>query len=1533
MLRKLRRSIASFAVVAIIASLSVASAVSAFSDVSESDWYYTNVQDLVDAGVIDGTKDKFNGGANLNRAEAAKIAVLAAGVAEEDLVNPETPSFSDVPKSLWAYKYIETAKSLGYVSGDAGKSTFRPGANVNRAEYAKMMGLALELEENTDGGPHFSDVKAADWFYGYVETAYNWSVVNGYEGGMFKPAAAINRAEMSKMTVAAMDPTERVAVTPAPGVDCTATPTAEGCVVVPPSAAGDVTIAVSGAQGEATLTKGSVGTSVLTFSVSAGVDTTVNSLKFTRTGVGLSTDYSNAYIYDGATRLKSGKSLASDTNSVEFTNLGIALKKGESKVLTLKVDVYASAGTGDVNYMNVLAAGDVGVTGGTVKGVFPVTGAKITIGSQAIGTSVVENSSSVSKPVLGQSAAKLANLKVTAGVNDIDVNALTLTQNGSFANTGIKNLLLKYAGDTVATAAMMTGEKAVFTFAKPFSISKNQNRTFELYGDLSGGKTSDTIRFYLEETTDMTILDKQYTQNSAVTNSFGSTAAYCVGAASNTCPTAGSLQGGAVTLSDQGPAATNVSRNSTGKTLFAFNLTSSRNVTLKDYYLTMEQTSWDGSTAVKLASTTITAGAASAAGAITGLTLASATGAAVNDVIKLVSDDGTRFVRIATESLGTYTGTVIETISISGAVTYGATGLGANAALQDDTAKTAIEVYDNHLKTYMKNVKLVDLDSNNTLASSANSDFVMTLSDDFDITAGQTRHLAVKADLDTALVAANAFKAGVDFTAASTIKDNDANQYIAVSDVVAGNTVGKVMTVQAASLTVTRASTPVSTTVVKGVQNVDVLGLSMAASSSADVKVTQLTVRLLGDDDGTFDSGEGDTAANSLIDSVSLYVDGSVTPLAGPKALSLVGTIGSDGGYYSATFDSMSYVVKAGTTPKLVVKANVKNTISATRYLAATVTAGASGDIVAQDLDGNVLTVALTTDGSVNDNDGNATANDDTTPPVILTLATSGSLAASVEGSPSSALVVAGTTNVTFAKYKFNAVNESYVIDKLSVIGDTSGTFGTASAAADNNIVRVGLQYTNKAGVVTTAFSNLSSGTANFSGLEIYVPKDGNAYVTLIADMNTIAGGATSGATPRFGLSAIQSTANTFNAVGESSSETKIYDTLSSVAGESNVFAMTVRKSAPTIAKATGSASLINGENSIYSFTAAADAKGGVALKRVVLSTSFTATLNVSDLRFYRGASDITSSVSIRNAAGQNLKTGGSNLVTSSGSATSDQVYVTWDKSSTDEEAISAGTTNTYTLKATVSNAAAGKSISTYIADDSVAGDATSTSAGVATLRTSTVASGENAAASTNGTRQVWRWATAATIYLDVNGSGDYEAASDYLVAVTLGTGDAAYTVDQVIPGKLLYTTTDIDAGAGGNAGVYFDLNGDAGYVAGDDIGVGVIKSTDAFGPADNDAVTTKMYADVGGVKLFIDGTDGITAANGTYAAGDDTKFIAADVTAPSTATATNAEAYTSNTNLVWTDLSNTSHTTSTVDWTNGYNVNDLATASLTLSL
>ena len=86
---------------------------------------------------------------------------------------------------------------------------FGPGDAVTREQFAKMAVGALNLTSDTTGGPHFPDVGSDRWSYSFVETLYNWSVVDGYPDGSFKPGNDINRAEIAKMVVGAMNPVKR----------------------------------------------------------------------------------------------------------------------------------------------------------------------------------------------------------------------------------------------------------------------------------------------------------------------------------------------------------------------------------------------------------------------------------------------------------------------------------------------------------------------------------------------------------------------------------------------------------------------------------------------------------------------------------------------------------------------------------------------------------------------------------------------------------------------------------------------------------------------------------------------------------------------------------------------------------------------------------------------------------------------------------------------------------------------------------------------------------------------------------------------------------------------------------------------------------------------------------------------------------------------------------------------------------------------------------------------------------------------------
>ncbi len=196
----------------------------AFSDVAPNDWYATYVHNLATFGIIDCTRPTFDPSSFVNRAQAAKIVILASGRKNSDLLTPLTPTFKDVKKSSWAYSYIETAKSLGVIAGYDDK-TFGPERDVSRAEFATMITKAFELENSSDAVSHFKDVKSTHWFYNAVETVYHWSIVDGYGTGYFKPSNPINRAEMSKMIVSAMDPSLRESVPLVPYIAPTPAPT------------------------------------------------------------------------------------------------------------------------------------------------------------------------------------------------------------------------------------------------------------------------------------------------------------------------------------------------------------------------------------------------------------------------------------------------------------------------------------------------------------------------------------------------------------------------------------------------------------------------------------------------------------------------------------------------------------------------------------------------------------------------------------------------------------------------------------------------------------------------------------------------------------------------------------------------------------------------------------------------------------------------------------------------------------------------------------------------------------------------------------------------------------------------------------------------------------------------------------------------------------------------------------------------------------------------------------------------------------
>jgi|GEM_PF-2325332 len=104
----------------------------------------------------------------------------------------------EIPDALshWANKSIGSMASKDVVRGYA-DGTFKPENSVTRAEFAKLVVTAMELDtESYEGG--FGDLDG-HWAADYVQTAKNSGIINGYADGTFKPDGEITRAEMAAM--------------------------------------------------------------------------------------------------------------------------------------------------------------------------------------------------------------------------------------------------------------------------------------------------------------------------------------------------------------------------------------------------------------------------------------------------------------------------------------------------------------------------------------------------------------------------------------------------------------------------------------------------------------------------------------------------------------------------------------------------------------------------------------------------------------------------------------------------------------------------------------------------------------------------------------------------------------------------------------------------------------------------------------------------------------------------------------------------------------------------------------------------------------------------------------------------------------------------------------------------------------------------------------------------------------------------------------------------------------------------------------
>lgn len=295
---------------------------------------------------------------------------------------------------------------------------------------------------------------------------------------------------------------------------------------------------------------------------------TVDSLKFKRTGLGATADFvsSGVKLYEGSTRLTTGKSVNGTSHEVIFPNL--KLDVSGLRTIALTSDISSSATAGNINAFELIE-----INGEALAS--PIKGNSMNIGGASVGTvTVAKVGSQPSNPTVGEVGAKLTEFKVTAGtVEDVEVRRIVLTDTGSITNGYLTNLVMRQAGNVVATTAGVTGrDMFVFELDSPFKVLKGQNRSFEVLGDISPlAKKDDTVDLYMDLTNDANVTGLTYGYGVTVTNSFTSSLNH----------SALTLQGAEITITFNGPNARDIAKDAQDVTLFDFSIATKNNVEIK----------------------------------------------------------------------------------------------------------------------------------------------------------------------------------------------------------------------------------------------------------------------------------------------------------------------------------------------------------------------------------------------------------------------------------------------------------------------------------------------------------------------------------------------------------------------------------------------------------------------------------------------------------------------------------------------------------------------------------------------------------------------------------------------------------------------------------------------------------------------------------------------------------------------------------------------------------------------------------------
>ena len=168
-----------------------------FTDVSTSDWFYSDVMFVYENGLFSGTDSRsFSPNASMTRAMLVTVLYRLEG----EPVGTGSSSFSDVRSGSYYEKAVAWAAANGIVTG-TGSTSFSPDAKVTREQLAAILYRYAQYKKlDTDAGAKLDSFSDAGNVSGYASEALSWAVSEGLingASGRLTPKGDATRAQVA----------------------------------------------------------------------------------------------------------------------------------------------------------------------------------------------------------------------------------------------------------------------------------------------------------------------------------------------------------------------------------------------------------------------------------------------------------------------------------------------------------------------------------------------------------------------------------------------------------------------------------------------------------------------------------------------------------------------------------------------------------------------------------------------------------------------------------------------------------------------------------------------------------------------------------------------------------------------------------------------------------------------------------------------------------------------------------------------------------------------------------------------------------------------------------------------------------------------------------------------------------------------------------------------------------------------------------------------------------------------------------------